>query len=208
MDNFTKLQAEILNQGLKDNPLLRPHVIPILNNQLNGVQKDSVIKAINEVLSRVNIIDNSLNTFMGELLEIIGNWKNSPELKDNLDLMAGTLIESLIYLNNVVGADGLKRTVVFYVEKYRGTEKSIEIFVPYKGELSKLYLSIPKPSLNDIIGKLTVDENVFDITLPAGERFVVIGIEGTIDNSNCTFTIISGEEELEGINASLDFIQR
>ena len=207
MDNFNKLQADILNQGLKDNPHLRPHVVPIINNQLNTIQKESVIKAVNEVYSRVIIMDRSLTTFMDELLEIIGNWKNNPEFKDGLDLMAGSLIESLIYLNNVVGVDGLKRTVVFYMKSIIQENQCVSLYIPFKGNLKTIYFSSPTPPEEDVIGELKVGDRVFEIILPTNENLVVKDIEGTLDNELCEFTIKSGGEGLKNVNASLDFIQ-
>ena len=202
-----RLQADILNQGLKENSYLRPHSIPILNNQLNTIQKDSIIKAINELHMKMSIVDRSISNFMSELLEIIGNWKNNPDLKDGLNLMAGSLIESLIYLHNLVGVGGLKRTAVFYVQKYIGVERFVEIFIPYKGRMDRLYLSIPRSSTEDLSCILTIGEKSFEITLPAGESMVYLDLDGIVNNESVKLTVLNGEVGLEGINASLDFIQ-
>lgn len=154
------------------------------------------ISSLGEVLQD---LEGSLDLLINELTEILGDWRNDEEYKEKLT-------GSIRHITEVIGVKGLRRTIVFYMDSFFNEEKSIGLYVPYKGEIDKLYVSIPEAITEDLIMKLNIDGVVEDITLPTGDEFVEVDMDGYIENSKCIFTVISGGE-LKGINASLDFIQ-
>lgn len=93
-EDIDKLQSSVLDKTTGDNTWLAPHAIPALARNLNTSNK-RVIKAINELLSRIDSLDDSTIDIAATYDKLIGDTKENPQLEDDLLKMAPHIIDAL-----------------------------------------------------------------------------------------------------------------
>jgi len=93
-EDIDKLQSSVLDKTTGDNTWLAPHAIPTLARNLNTSNK-RVIKAINELLSRIDSLDDSTIDIAATYDKLIGDTKENPQLEDDLLKMAPHIIDAL-----------------------------------------------------------------------------------------------------------------
>lgn len=84
------LQHDILTTKTSENPLFTSHSIASLNKSLDTADK-RIVGAINELkkgsAQTVTIVNDGLNSF----LEVIGDFKNTPQLKEDILGLGNTM---------------------------------------------------------------------------------------------------------------------
>lgn len=101
-EELNQRQLDILWDSLSDNSLLGYSPIAALNKQLTTTNK-SVIKAINELVTRLVQAESTVSTFSTEFASIIGNAKTEPELVTNLKKIDENVLKSIYKLYLEIG---------------------------------------------------------------------------------------------------------
>lgn len=94
---FYTEQAQFLNGNLVANPNLPASGVPALNKQLKTIQKDSLIKAVNELKQNLDTALNSAQNGTVDLMSVIGNFVDDPTLLAHMIDNVGPNILASIY---------------------------------------------------------------------------------------------------------------
>lgn len=98
----SEMQHDVLTQVLDDS-YFPTHALPTLNKRLSTTGK-TIVRAINEVLSRTNTVETTCVNMINQMLTVFGGFLDTPELKTNLEKVAPSVLEAVYLLQqNMVG---------------------------------------------------------------------------------------------------------
>lgn len=207
---FQQLQHDILINDLSTNPLLTYDWRPNRNKSLDTTRKE-IIRAINELLAKINIIDQSTNTISSENLRLVGDVFANPVLLGKLHSIGENVIEALHRLYTDISGDpsapddisDLGGTIKRAIRKVSNSVKRLEdllIYTHYKeivqvnedGNLSLTYLPFNMSlslNINGIVYEEKSEAYTLDIFDP--KRVIwLLGGEG-FELNNEDFTVVA-----------------
>lgn len=97
------IQSKILNGNINDNTNLPFSAVPILNAKLKTTEKQSLIKAVNELVSTLSSTSSTAFAYINQLVPIIGDWTTTPELKTNMEAIGANILACIKILNDKLG---------------------------------------------------------------------------------------------------------
>ena len=109
-------------------------------------------------------------------------------------------------LKKVYTEEETRKTAVFYFSMLTDPEQTITIYTPLKGFLTKLYVNLGKVSGEDLhIEFYNSTEELASVTIPSGEKFAEVPLEGTVDYEELK-VVAKGELSLPQISVMADII--
>lgn len=95
-----QLQAKLLNEGVSSNTNLPSSPVPALNAKLKTTEKNSIIKAINELVSSLSSTSTTAFSYINQLIPIIGDWVDTPELKTQMEAVGANILTCIKNIND------------------------------------------------------------------------------------------------------------
>lgn len=96
--NINEVQSDILIENVTNNPLLKASTISTRNKSLDTSAKN-VIRSINELLVKINKIEEYTKTSVDNQYQAIGDLTTHPEMITNLHAVSPSIIELLLDVN-------------------------------------------------------------------------------------------------------------
>lgn len=93
-------QAQIINGNIQDNPNLPSSAVPVLNAKLKTNEKQSLIKAINEIFASLATTSSTAFAYINQIIPIIGDWVSDPTLKTEMEKIGPNILSSIKALND------------------------------------------------------------------------------------------------------------
>lgn len=94
------VQAQTINGNINDNPNLPSSAVPALNAKLKTNEKQSLIKAINEIFNSLASTSDTAFAYINQIIPIIGDWVSDPTLKEEMEKIGPNILASLKAIND------------------------------------------------------------------------------------------------------------
>ncbi len=109
-EDVFKLQSSVLDRTTGDNEWLQPHAVPSLARNLQTTNK-RIIKAINELNTKLNAIDVKFEDFSLLYDNLIGDVKTEPQLRTDLEKVNDCIIRALLKNYKKIHGDNLDEPI-------------------------------------------------------------------------------------------------
>ena len=93
-------QAQIVNGNIQDNPNLPSSPVPALNAKLKTNEKQSLIKAINEIFASLATTSSTAFAYINQIIPVIGDWVSDPTLKTEMEKIGPNILSAIKALND------------------------------------------------------------------------------------------------------------
>ena len=105
-DLMHQYQADILTQKTTDNPYIKKSPIASRNQQLNTATK-TVTGAINEIVKKMDRVEDSVTNRLNENLEVLGDYPSNPGLITELKSIDTSIIEAILKIYKDINGNNL-----------------------------------------------------------------------------------------------------
>lgn len=110
------------------------------------------------------------------------------------------------FMTEKIPQEVLKKTAVFYIKQLSKQDQTVSLFIPYKGVLKSMFVSLSSPSGEDTLIDLIKGEGVEGhISVPGGSISDSLVLEGVVDYEPLSISV-NGELMQENISVCVDIL--
>lgn len=100
-----------------------------------------------------------------------------------------------------------RKTAVFYFGMLADVTQTVSLYLPLKGDLTRMYANLGKESVEDLSATVysAAGEEIGSVVIESGEKFATIPLEGSVSFEQLK-VVVNGELSLPDISVLVDII--